>query len=210
LEEVHLKIYEGMFVLDDARANEQWDAVANEVRGLLEKNQAEVFSCERWDERRLAYPIQGHTRAVYLLARFTAPGDAISALERDCSLNETILRLLIVRDIKNEKLYKKGLYDPRADAKAPQEAEPEAEAESAQPEAAAEAPKPDAEPQAPPEAAEPAEAEAPAVVVPEATPAEDAEAPEPEAVPEAAEPEAQSDEGTDEPEGSGDETPTQS
>jgi ribosomal protein S6 len=200
-------MYEGMFVLDDARANEQWDAVANEVRGLLEKNQAEVFSCERWDERRLAYPIQGHTRAVYLLARFTAPGEAIAALERDCSLNETILRLLVVRDIKNEKLYKKGLYDPRASAKAPQEAEPEAEAAEAKPEAAEPA-KAEAKPEATPEAAESAKPEAPAEAEPETTPTEDAEAPKP--VPEAPEPSTSEDEGTDETEESEDEPPTES
>lgn len=163
-----MKIYEGMFVLDDTRANEQWDAVAKEVRGLLEKNQAEVFSCDRWDERRLAYPIQGHTRAVYLLARFTAPGEAIAALERDCALNETILRLLVVRDIKNEKLLKQGLYDPRADAKAPQSAaaeKPPAEDTKAD---AGDAPAPAPEPEAAPEAqpapetseAEPADAAA--------------------------------------------------
>ena len=109
----------GMFVLDDARCAENWDAVTAEVRGLLKKNHAEVFTFERWDERRLAYPIKGHVRGVYLLARFTAPQEAIRTLERDCQLNESILRVLVTRDLESEKLQKAGLFDPKARAAKP-------------------------------------------------------------------------------------------
>jgi ribosomal protein S6 len=116
-----------MFVLDDARCNENWEAVTTEVRGLLKKNHAEVFTFERWDERRLAYPIKGHVRGVYLLTRFTAPFDAIPTIERDSQLNETILRVLITRDLESEKLQKAGLLDPRAMATKPP-AKPEAAA----------------------------------------------------------------------------------
>jgi len=125
-----LKIYEGMFVLDDTRCKENWDAVSKEVRGLLEKHRAEIFTFERWDERRLAYRIQGHNRAVYLLSRFTAPPEAIGEINRDCQLNTTVLRVLIVRDQESEKLHKAGLFPPRPEEPKPQE--PEKAAEPAQ------------------------------------------------------------------------------
>ena len=108
-----MRIYEGMFVLDDARSNSNWDRTVAEVRGLLDKHRAEIFSCERWDERRLAYTIRGRHRAVYLLTRFTAPLEAIGPLRRDCQLSDTILRVLFVRDIETEKLHKAGLFPPK-------------------------------------------------------------------------------------------------
>jgi len=186
-----------MFVLDDARANEQWDAVANEVRGLLEKHNAEVFSCDRWDERRLAYPIKGRTRAVYLLARFTAPGEALAALERDCQLNETILRVLFTRDIKDERLLKQGLYDPRAaDQPKEEEAAEETQAEATAPAAETAAPAAESEETAPTEEAAPAAEEPAPEPAPEAAPAE-------EEAPESAEP-------AEEPEKTEEEPPAQS
>ena len=132
-----MRIYEGMFVLDDARCSENWDAVTREVHGLLEKNQAEIFTSERWDDRRLAYSIRGHSRGIYLLVRFTAPSSVIASLERDCQLNDTILRVLFTRDESSEKLHKAGLLalrpgDPVAPpepAPAPQDAAEEPAAE---------------------------------------------------------------------------------
>ncbi|NQT50421.1 30S ribosomal protein S6, partial [bacterium] len=125
-----MRIYEAMFVLDDARSGSNWDGVVTEVRGILERRGAEIFTCERWDERRLAYRIQGRTRAVYLLIRFTVPTEAISPIKIDCELNETILRALILRDHGSEKLHKEGLFPPQ-EAPAPAAPAPAAEAPAA-------------------------------------------------------------------------------
>jgi len=108
-----LTLYEGMFLLDDARCSENYGAATREVTNILEKNHAEVFSTEKWDERRLCYPIEGRTRAVYFLVRFTGPGDALRQIERDCQLNDTVLRVLIIRDTHSEKLHKAGLLAVR-------------------------------------------------------------------------------------------------
>ena len=122
-----MRIYEGMFVLDERRANENWGGVTAEIRDLLERNGGEVFTAEKWDERRLAYPIKGRTRAIYFLVRFTAPPNAIAELERQCQLNDNILRVLFTRDKRAEKLHKKGLPITGA-----QEEEPPSEAEQPQ------------------------------------------------------------------------------
>lgn len=160
-----MKIYEGMFLLDDSRANDNWDAVAGLVRGLLEKHQAQVFTLERWDDRRLAYPIKGHNRAVYLLTRFTAPAEAIAGLERSCQLDETILRVLFTRDLHSEDLHKAGLFPPSP-----------AEAEAPQGQAPAESQAPQDTPAAGPQEQAPAESPAP-----QDAPAAGPQEPEPEA-----------------------------
>ncbi|MFP4055901.1 MAG: 30S ribosomal protein S6 [Candidatus Brocadiia bacterium] len=152
-----MRIYEGMFVLDDGRFNSNPESVTKEVRGLLERHQAELFTCEKWDERRLAYPIEGHTRGVYLLTRFTAPPGAMHAVERDARLNDTILRVLIIRDIHTERLHQAGLFPPTEGAKeeeaeeATQEQEPQGQKpEEAKQAADQQAPSPGQE-QGPPE-----------------------------------------------------------
>ena len=138
-----MRIYEGMFVLDDVRSS-NWDAVVQGIRGMLERRKAEIFTCERWDERRLAYRIRGRDRAVYVLVRFTAPRDAVRALERDCQLNDKVLRVLFTRDLQTEKLAKAGLFPPKPEE--PPEQPPGEQADAApaeaEPSSADEAPPP--------------------------------------------------------------------
>lgn len=157
-----MRIYEGMFVLDERRANENWGGVTAEIRDLLERFGAEIFTAEKWDERRLAYPIKGRTRAVYYLVRFTAPPNAIAELEHQCQLNENILRVLFTRDKRSERLHKKGLLtfetgEEEGGEKAAEGPQAEAaEATEGQPEAGGESPKP--EPPAEPAPTDPGEA----------------------------------------------------
>ena len=108
-----MRVYEGMFLIDDGRWNENPEAALREVRGLLEKNKAQLFTCEKWDDRRLAYPIKHRTRAIYVLARFTAPSDALRTIERDCQLSELVLRVLVLRDEHSEHLAKLGQFPPK-------------------------------------------------------------------------------------------------
>jgi len=89
--------YEGMFLVDPNLYTEDSEAVENTVRGLLEKHGAKIAQFERWDERRLAYEIGGHSRGVYLLSYFEMPGEKVDALRRETRIIETILRQLIIR-----------------------------------------------------------------------------------------------------------------
>jgi len=67
-----------------------------EIRRLMERAQAEIVFCRKWDERRLAFKIKGRKRGVYVLVYFNAPSDKIAPLERDVRLSESVLRVLIL------------------------------------------------------------------------------------------------------------------
>ncbi len=56
-----------------------------------------MLASRPWDERRLAYPINGHKKGLYYLTYFRSEGKNIASIEHDCSLNETILRSLILK-----------------------------------------------------------------------------------------------------------------
>jgi len=88
--------YEEMRMFDPAVATD-WDKIKAEVDRLMERAEATVLACGKWDERRLAYEIRGVKRAVYVLTYFEADPGKIAALERDAELSESIVRYLVVR-----------------------------------------------------------------------------------------------------------------
>lgn len=91
------RLYEGMFLVDTALAASDWDGVMGAIKGILDKVGAEVVSLKKWDERRLAYPIQGKTRGTYMLAYFNVDSDKIATIEREVQLSELVMRVLILR-----------------------------------------------------------------------------------------------------------------
>jgi len=88
------RIYEGMYLLDNAVVREDWGKAKSVVTDVLEKHGARVLSARRWDERRLSYPIGGKNRATFLLAYYHIPAENIPTMRRDFELNETVLRTL--------------------------------------------------------------------------------------------------------------------
>ena len=90
------KLYEGMFLVDSAEAASDWEGVLETITTILSRAEAEVVSIKKWDERKLAYDIDGKSRGTYILSYFRAEGSKISGMERDVRLNERIMRALIL------------------------------------------------------------------------------------------------------------------
>jgi small subunit ribosomal protein S6 len=85
-----------MFLLDTNKVAGDLGAAQKQIHVLLERNHAEILASRPWDERRLAYPIKGHKKGLYYLTYFRSEGANIVNLERDCALNEMILRVLVL------------------------------------------------------------------------------------------------------------------
>lgn len=90
-----LSKYEGMFLLDTSRSAKDWDKVVAHVEDILKKNGAVIESSEKWGERKLAYAIGHHKRAVYLLIVFQCPGPAVGRIRRACQLSDVVVRVLV-------------------------------------------------------------------------------------------------------------------
>lgn len=102
METVVKKLYEAMFLVDSAQA-QNWDTIITAIKTILEKTEAEIVSIKKWDERRLAYEINGKSRGTYILCYFRADGDGIRDIERDVHLSERIMRVLILSPETREK-----------------------------------------------------------------------------------------------------------
>jgi small subunit ribosomal protein S6 len=90
-------VYECMFLLDTNKVAGDVPAASKQLHALLERNHAEVLASRPWDERRLAYPINGHKKGLYYLTYFRSEGKNITGIERDCALTELVLRTLILK-----------------------------------------------------------------------------------------------------------------
>src|SRR5262245_6455058 len=91
------RIYECLILLDTTKvAGDQAGAVA-QLHAILEKHQAKIQASRPWDERRLAYPINGQKKGLYYLIYFETEPKNVSPIEHDFKLNETILRFQTLR-----------------------------------------------------------------------------------------------------------------
>jgi small subunit ribosomal protein S6 len=90
------KLYEGMFLVDSAKAASDWDGINKAIRKILDKAKAEIVSIRKWDDRKLAYDIKGTSRGTYLLCYFRADGRQIQGIEKAVQLSEKIIRVLVL------------------------------------------------------------------------------------------------------------------
>ena len=110
-----MRMYEGLFLIDNAHANTEWDNVVKRIHDILQKNGTEILKTEKWGEKKLAYKIKGHKRGTYLLIHFNANNSAITTLRRDFQLSDYIVRFLIIKDDKIEDLSQIGTVAPIAE-----------------------------------------------------------------------------------------------
>ncbi|GMB10916.1 MAG: 30S ribosomal protein S6 [Candidatus Improbicoccus devescovinae] len=61
------------------------------------------ITVDKWGKRRLAYPINGETEAVYACIKFSAGGDVPAELKRVAQITEGILRILILKSEETKK-----------------------------------------------------------------------------------------------------------
>lgn len=90
-------VYEGLFIFDSNRYGRDQVGVSGQIAELVTKLGGEILVSRLWEERRLAYPIDGQRKGVYWLTYFKLDGSQLTALERECRLSESILRSLTLK-----------------------------------------------------------------------------------------------------------------
>lgn len=124
-----------MCLLDNREVRKGWEPLKAAVAGVFTKHGAKVLSNRRWDERRLAYAIQGQNRATYLLTYFSADTQTVSAVRRDLEFSESVMRYLLTEceEVPQSAYEPEAAFDvaaiPVDDAPAVAEAAPAAEDE---------------------------------------------------------------------------------
>jgi small subunit ribosomal protein S6 len=90
-------VYECMFLLDTSKVAGDVPGAAKQLQSVLERHHAEILASRPWDERRLAYPIRRNKKGLYYLTYFRTEGKNITAIEHDFTLNEMVLRMMVLK-----------------------------------------------------------------------------------------------------------------
>ncbi len=91
-----MTMYEGMFLLDNKAMGEDWGASLDQVVDLVTKSGGTVASARRWDERKLAYKVNGRQRGTYVLTYFDADGAGVAALATEVRLSPMVMRHVVL------------------------------------------------------------------------------------------------------------------
>ena len=92
-----VNVYEGMFILDSNRYARDVASVSGQIPEMIHKLGGQMLASRLWEERRLAYPIDGHRKGTYWLTYFKLESGDLASLNRQCQLSDSILRTLFLK-----------------------------------------------------------------------------------------------------------------
>jgi small subunit ribosomal protein S6 len=94
---VAVNVYEGMYILDSNRYARDPASVSSQIPEMIQKLGGEMLASRLWEERRLAYPVDGHRKGTYWLTYFKLDSSQLPGLNRQCQLSDNILRTLFLK-----------------------------------------------------------------------------------------------------------------
>ena len=133
--------YEIVTIVDPQIADEDVPKMSEKINEFITSRGGSIARVQRWGRRRLAYPLQRHTEAHYLLTTFALEPQHASELEADLVLAQEVLKHMVIKV--DEAEFQKAAQEPPkpvavvtpaapAESAAPAEA-PVAEAPAAEP-----------------------------------------------------------------------------
>jgi len=92
-----MKQYEGMFILKPDLDKTGVDKILSQIQELVAKNKGTISDTKEMGKNRLAYPLKKNKEGIYYRINFSIIPEAISAIKKNLVLNESILRILIIK-----------------------------------------------------------------------------------------------------------------
>lgn len=92
-----MRAYEVMVILDPSLEERTIQPSLEKYLTVVTKDGGTVDSLEVWGRRRLAYEIAKNHEGIYAVINLTAEPDTVKELDRQLTLNESILRTKVIR-----------------------------------------------------------------------------------------------------------------
>ena len=92
-----MRNYEVMVILDPSLEERTIEPSLQKYLTVVTKDGGTVDSLEVWGRRRLAYEIAKNNEGIYAVIQMTAEPDTVKELDRQLTLNESILRTKVIR-----------------------------------------------------------------------------------------------------------------
>ncbi len=89
--------YDCFFLFDSNKYNRDPGGVAAALHKTIENHGGEILASRLWEERKLAYPINGQSKGTYWITYFNMETSQLTPFNRACQLDENILRHLVTK-----------------------------------------------------------------------------------------------------------------
>ncbi len=84
-------------ILFDPDLEVDLEKATSKVEKILTDNGAKVVDTDNWGKRKMAYQINKHDSAVYVIYTLEIPGEKVQKIESTLNITDEVLRFLIVR-----------------------------------------------------------------------------------------------------------------
>ena len=92
-----MKKYEIMFIVKSANESDEIKKCAESMKTIITDNKGKIVEFNELGEKKLAYAIKKEISGYYYVMVIEANNEAVSEIDRKASINENILRHLIIR-----------------------------------------------------------------------------------------------------------------
>jgi small subunit ribosomal protein S6 len=92
-----MRTYEVMVILDPSLDERTVAPSLDTYLNVVRQDGGQVDSVDVWGKRRLAYEIDKHAEAIYAVIDLKAEPATVKELDRQLTLNESVLRTKVVR-----------------------------------------------------------------------------------------------------------------
>jgi small subunit ribosomal protein S6 len=96
-----MRPYEIMVILDPTLDERTVEPSLEAFLNVIRSDGGRVDKVDIWGRRRLAYEILKHAEGIYAVVDVTAKPETVSELDRQLSLNESVLRTKVLRTDKH-------------------------------------------------------------------------------------------------------------
>ena len=92
-----MRAYEVMVILDPSLEERTVGPSLDKYLNVVRTDGGSVESVDVWGRRRMAYEIKKHAEGIYAVVNLTATPETVKELDRQLTLNESILRTKVLR-----------------------------------------------------------------------------------------------------------------
>ena len=89
--------YEIMFIVKNTIEEEKVKKIADSLKDLITNDKGNIIDFKEMGKRRLAYPIKKEVTGTYYVMTVEANHDTIKEFSRKVSINENVLRHLVIK-----------------------------------------------------------------------------------------------------------------
>jgi small subunit ribosomal protein S6 len=94
---MNLTEYETTMLVRPDIGGDAIEATLDRVREAIKNRGGKLLAINHWGKKKLAYPIEKHTRGVYVHTQYLGHGDLVAEVERNLRISDSVLRFLSVR-----------------------------------------------------------------------------------------------------------------